>query len=67
MIQSYFLVETADLLLEVSNKTPTEEKDVDTQGTRVQLLNKCLNYVFTVFIHFKKPAASASTVSVIGR
>ncbi len=34
MIQSSFLVETADLLLEVSNTTPTEEKDVDTQGTR---------------------------------
>ena len=43
MIQSYFLVETPDLLLEVSNKTPTEENDVDTQGTRVQLQNKRLN------------------------
>jgi hypothetical protein len=67
MIQSSFLAETADLLLEVSNKTPTEEKDVNTQGTRVQLLNKRLNYVFKLFIHFYKPAACASTVSVIGR
>ncbi len=52
MIQSYFLAETADLLLEVSNTTPTEEKDVDTQGTRVQLLNKRQNCAFTMFIHF---------------
>ncbi len=52
MIQSSFLAETADLLLEVSNKTPTEEKDVDTQGTGIQMLN----YIFSVCILFSKPA-----------